>query len=185
MYKILFTVLGLLLMMQAHSCTTQNPQEMTTEVTTETDSLNWIVDELIEKWTNNKSYTIALIEAMPEEEFDFVPAEDMKSFKEQAAHIVSTLHWQMEKLGFNEIPEFKSETKADILASYEALFEYIILELESMNGEQLKDSVSVFYGDSSKRRLLNLMDNHVAHHRGQLIVYLRLKGIAPARYKGW
>jgi uncharacterized damage-inducible protein DinB len=185
MTKTFSIFLASLLLIQAQACTTENSLEMTPKKTTETDSLDWIVDELIVKWTNNKSYTIAIIEAMPEEHFDFVPAKDMKSFKKQAAHIVTTLHWQMETLGFADIPKFKGETKDEILASYETLFDYILTELKSMKGDQLSESVTVFYGESSKRRLLNLMDNHVAHHRGQLIVYLRLKGIAPAKYKGW
>lgn len=185
MYKPFSLFFAFALILSAQACTTENAPEMTTEKTAETDSLDWIIDELIVKWTNNKSYTIAIIKAMPEEDFDFVPAKDMKSFKEQAAHIVSTLHWQMEKLGFTEIPEFKSETKDEIITSYKTLFDYILTELKSMKGEQLSDSITAFYGKSSKRRLLNLMDNHVAHHRGQLIVYLRLKGIEPAKYKGW
>ncbi len=180
MFRILSFILGLMLTTQLYAHTMETPHD-----TTETDSLDWIIDELIVKWTNNKSYTMDIIEAMPEADFDFIPAEDIMSFQEQAVHITSTLHWQMEKLGFDEIPEFKAETKDEILESYEALFDYILLELESMKGADLTDTIDVFYGNSSKRRLLNLMDNHVAHHRGQLIVYLRLKGIKPARYKGW
>ncbi|MCU0354066.1 MAG: DinB family protein [Cytophagales bacterium] len=29
------------------------------------------------------------------------------------------------------------------------------------------------------------MENHIIHHRGQAIVYLRLKGIRPEGYVGW
>lgn len=29
------------------------------------------------------------------------------------------------------------------------------------------------------------MDNHLAHHRGQMIIYLRLQGIKPPAYTGW
>jgi uncharacterized damage-inducible protein DinB len=43
----------------------------------------------------------------------------------------------------------------------------------------------MWYGSSTKNRILNLMDNHLAHHRGQMIVYLRLKGIEPPSYVGW
>ncbi|GAB5419311.1 MAG: DinB family protein [Crocinitomicaceae bacterium] len=180
MFRILLIIFGLTLTTQAYANTMETSSD-----TTEMDSLDWIIDELIVKWTNNKSYTMDIIEAMPESDYNFTPADDMMSFQEQAVHITTTLHWQMEKLGLNEIPEFNGETKDEIMTSYETLFDYIIAELESMKGAQLSDSVEVFYGNSTKRRLLNLMDNHVAHHRGQLIVYLRLKGIKPARYKGW
>lgn len=149
------------------------------------DNLQWILDELMVKWKNNKEYCIEMIEAMPEEEFNFIPAEDMMTFREQLAHIVTTLHWQMDKLGFDNHPEFTSNSKEEIISSYNNLFDYLISELEAMDQAALKDSVEVFYGESSIQRLLNLMDNHIAHHRGQMIVYLRLKGIKPPKYRGW
>ena len=37
----------------------------------------------------------------------------------------------------------------------------------------------------SKESFLLTMDNHLAHHRGQLIVYLRLMGLKPPSYVGW
>jgi uncharacterized damage-inducible protein DinB len=29
------------------------------------------------------------------------------------------------------------------------------------------------------------MENHIIHHRGQAIVYLRLNGVKPKGYFGW
>ncbi|RZM10040.1 MAG: DinB family protein, partial [Pedobacter sp.] len=29
------------------------------------------------------------------------------------------------------------------------------------------------------------MDNHIIHHRGQCMVYLRMNGITPEGYLGW
>lgn len=40
-------------------------------------------------------------------------------------------------------------------------------------------------GPLTRRQILILMHDHQAHHIGQLIVYLRLKGIKPPGYVGW
>lgn len=177
-----------LLTIQLQSCSgesKQTPEIEQASAIANTENLDWIVDELVIKWTNNKDYCIETLEAMPEEAFNFAPADSMQSFSEQAAHIVSTMHWQMEKLGFDELPEYKDATKAQTIESYIALFDYLITELKSMNSEDLQETVGVFYGESSKRRLLTLLDNHVTHHRGEMIVYLRLKGIKPPKFRGW
>jgi len=160
-------------------------KQMNTNMETNADDLQWILDELIVKWNHNKEYCIEMIEAMPEDAFEFIPADDMMSFRKQAAHIVTTLHWQMKNLEFDSLPEFDDSNKETLIASYTELFDYLISELEAMDASELKNTVDVFYGESSKRRLLNLMDNHIAHHRGQMIVYLRMKGITPPKYRGW
>ena len=37
----------------------------------------------------------------------------------------------------------------------------------------------------TRRQFLMLMADHVTHHRGQMLVYLRLKGITPPKYIGF
>nr|NIM13383.1 DinB family protein [Candidatus Aminicenantes bacterium]NIM80034.1 DinB family protein [Candidatus Aminicenantes bacterium]NIO82289.1 DinB family protein [Candidatus Aminicenantes bacterium]NIQ68157.1 DinB family protein [Candidatus Aminicenantes bacterium] len=37
----------------------------------------------------------------------------------------------------------------------------------------------------SKSQTFMTIRDHVAHHRGQMVIYLRLKGIKPPQYVGW
>ncbi|WP_374662973.1 DinB family protein [Parasegetibacter sp. NRK P23] len=37
----------------------------------------------------------------------------------------------------------------------------------------------------SKLQIINLLSDHQTHHRGQLLVYLRLCGLTPPKYVGW
>nr|WP_262481137.1 DinB family protein [Algibacter pectinivorans] len=39
-----------------------------------------------------------------------------------------------------------------------------------------------FGADRTKRQILLLLADHITHHRGQMLVYMRLKGIKPPRY---
>ena len=50
---------------------------------------------------------------------------------------------------------------------------------------QLEEKVEFFAGPMNKRQILTLLNDHQTHHCGQLIVYLRLKGVKPPDYRGW
>lgn len=174
----------------AYSQDKESQKESNSETELKSESLQWILDDLIIKWQNNKDYCIEVIDAMPEDGFNLIPSDNIQSnsmmtFWEQAVHIATTMHWQMEKLGFNDLPEFDYGSEEALISSYNSLFDYLISELEQMDPASLNETVDVFYDESTKLRLLNLMDNHVAHHRGQMIVYLRMKGVTPPKYRGW
>ena len=57
--------------------------------------------------------------------------------------------------------------------------------IENTNDADLKITVDFFAGPKSKLQILNLLQDHLSHHRGQLIVYLNLNNIKPPSYIGW
>jgi uncharacterized damage-inducible protein DinB len=146
-------------------------------------------DAFLEKWENSKNYLLAIAEAMPEEYYDFKPTERQRSFKEQLIHIKGNMDWLSNSYfkadEFNrektEIPETKSEILALIKSAFDSARDIIALNSE----ESLKETVDFFSGPKSKLQILNLLQDHVTHHRGQLIVYLNLKDIKPPPYVGW
>lgn len=152
--------------------------------TNSTPTQEWIIEDLVKKWEHNKKYTIMVLERMPEEAYDFVPAEGMRSFREQATHIIQSFVYQLGKTEIGEFLEIDGATREAMVASYERVFDHVLNYIKQCDGK-LGNEVSMWYGSSSHLRLFNLMDNHLAHHRGQMIVYLRLKGIKPPQYVGW
>lgn len=145
----------------------------------------WITTDLIAKWENNKSYTLKMLEVMPEEHYDFIPIEGMRSYKEQAVHIGNGFSYQIGKTGIFDLQSVDNTNKESVINSYNIIFDEIISKLKGIKDSELKNTTSMWYGDSSYLRILNLADNHLAHHRGQMIVYLRLKEIKPPSYIGW
>jgi uncharacterized damage-inducible protein DinB len=177
-----FTFLIIPILLQ--SCVANNTSK------TENDKMNildnqYLINDLVTKWENNKTYTLAVLEAMPEEHYDFQPTEEIKSFKAQAAHIVGSFNFQMEFIGYPNLAKVDETSKATVIESYTKVFEVIIAHIKTLNTKNLQEEITPFYGKSTKSRMLNLMDNHLAHHRGQLTVYLRLKGVKPPKYVGW
>ena len=64
-------------------------------------------------------------------------------------------------------------------------YDYAIAVLTWFSAANLSDTVKFFAGPMSKLQIINLLSDHQTHHRGQLLVYLRLFGLTPPKYVGW
>jgi uncharacterized damage-inducible protein DinB len=146
-------------------------------------------DAFLEKWDNSRDYLVSIAELMPEQFYAFKPTERQRSFKEQLLHIKSNIDWLSGTYFSTE--EYKP-VKIDAAISKE---ETIKLLLDAFNTsseiikktskDELQETVNFFAGPKSKLQILNLLQDHVTHHRGQLIVYLNLKNQDPPKYVGW
>jgi len=75
--------------------------------------------------------------------------------------------------------------KAALIAFLSAAYETLMAAATPLTPEDLEKEVQFWGGENTAHGILILTDAHVAHHRGQLTVYLRLKGVEPPRYVGW
>ncbi|VXB30744.1 Uncharacterized damage-inducible protein DinB (Forms a four-helix bundle) [Flavobacterium sp. 9R] len=148
-----------------------------------------ITETFVDKWENSKVYLLQMAEAMPEEKYGFKPSEREMSFKEQIEHILGNMDWlsgsyfatdKYKKREFTPIT-----TKAQVLAEINTVFDLAKTRIETNSNIDLSQKVDFFAGPKSKLQILNLMQDHVTHHRGQLIVYLNLCQIPPPKYVGW
>ena len=141
--------------------------------------------ELLQKWKGNKSYTLKLIEAMPDEHWDFKPTDGVKSFGSQCAHLTTWLRTHSRFVTGVTMDKPAVKTREDIVHHLTEFFDALLDYLKAADDEALDEIVPVFYGKRSREFILHVMDNHLAHHRGQVVVYLRLCGITPPGYRGW
>jgi uncharacterized damage-inducible protein DinB len=146
-------------------------------------------EAFLEKWENSKNYLLAVAEAMPEGSYDFKPSERQMTFKEQLVHIKGNMDW-LSTTYFMET-EFKREkatlpaTKAETIALLSNSFDAAFTIIKNTSEAELSTTVDFFAGPKSKLQILNLLQDHVTHHRGQLLVYLNLKDVEPPKYVGW
>jgi uncharacterized damage-inducible protein DinB len=143
----------------------------------------------LEKWENSKSYLIAIAEKMPEENYDFKPTERQMSFKEQLIHINENMEWlsitYFTNIEYKKEKKELSKTKKETILALENTFDVVLEIITNTPEEELNEPVDFFAGTKSKLQILNLLQDHVTHHRGQLIVYLNLNEIYPPKYSGW
>ena len=146
-------------------------------------------EAFLEKWENSRDYLVAMAEAMPEEHYGFKPTERQMSFEAQVMHIKANMDW-LSTTYFTEL-EFKRgdkvipETKALVIAEITKAFNDAAAIIKNAEPGSFADEVKFFSGPKSKLQIMNLMQDHVSHHRGQLVVYLNLNEIEPPRYVGW
>ena len=150
-------------------------------------SAPFALGEFVVSWKNTKAYTLAVAEAMPAESYGFKPAPEEFSFAGQMIHIgYANYAWFAGVIGEKrEIADAVNEEKPAVLTYLRDTFDFCIAALDRITPEQLDKtfpSVGNRKSGSGRDALLN-MYMHVAHHRGQAIVYLRLNGIKPPKYQ--
>ncbi len=147
------------------------------------------ISAFLEKWENSKQYLVEMAELMPEDKYNFKPTARQKTFQEQLLHIKQNMDWlsstYFSKEKKNDQKETNYTTKAEVIAAIKEAFDNTATIVKKASPEELKEIVKFFAGPKTKLQILNLLQDHVTHHRGQLIVYLNLNDIKPPRYRGW
>lgn len=144
--------------------------------------------QLSRKWTNAKAYALKIAELMPQEFYDFKPVPEEMSFGQQLLHIADNMEWLSSAYLFvpkkNKI-DTSVKSKAAVLKILSDSYDMGTAAHQNVSAKQLDEIVPFFAGPMTRRQILILMHDHQTHHLGQLIVYLRLKGVKPPDYVGW
>jgi len=155
-------------------------------------------------WRDEGEYTLTIVDAMPAEHFDFRPFEGQRTFAGQVLHLcyVNIVYfWAFEKIAPPEpiLAQRWTENEEDRLEKLEhqvsgkkavlrytaASFEYGHAVLRKMAESDLLRTDLKPWPKSQAHTGSDILDRawaHTAHHRGQIVVYLRAKGIKPP---GW
>ncbi|EAY29384.1 DinB family protein [Microscilla marina] len=143
-------------------------------------------------WQRAKTYTIKMAEAMPEKFYQYKPTKDAKTFEEELTHITNNigfLQYYVTGVKANFLDGFKKtgKSKSETLSMLNKAFDAITQQIEKLQDKEAKHSVKFFAKNvaMTKKGIYYLIRDHLTHHRAQLVVYLRLKGIKPPRYVGW
>ena len=74
------------------------------------------------------------------------------------------------------------KSKEEMIATIDKTFDLTIEFISNFKQYKLEERLDYFGLERTKRQVLLLLADHIAHHRGQMLVYLRLNGIKPPRY---
>jgi uncharacterized damage-inducible protein DinB len=141
-------------------------------------------DKLAGHWKTSKEYTLAIAEQMPAESYSFKPNADQMTFGEQMAHIAgANMYFMSIVTGEKPGEEPKDSSKAAVLKMLNESFDAFAKGMSSLTAEQLKKTYKTPDGAMSGLEAIQFSMDHTTHHRGQCVVYLRVKGIKPADYR--
>ena len=142
-----------------------------------------------EKWSNSMEYTLEVAEAMPAEYYDFKPTEEQMTFREQLLHMAGNMNWLSRSYFEGETLPYDLKkgdySKEELLTIVKEAYIKTGASVKGVTQEELEEKVDFFAGPKTKRQIINLMNDHSTHHRGQILIYLRLKDVKPPRYRGW
>jgi uncharacterized damage-inducible protein DinB len=158
-------------------------------VSSKLNAQNNTISAFLLKWENSKNYLLEIAEAMPEEKYDFKPTEREMSFEEQLLHIRENMAWLSESYftghDFVKSEKINPTGKTEIIKELRVAFDKVSEIIDLVSLDDLSTEVKFIGNQKSKLQILNLLQDHVTHHRGQLIVYLNLNAIVPPKYIGW
>lgn len=123
---------------------------------------------------NSRKYTLAVAEAMPESMYLFGPSPGVWNFQELMHHIAYGITWWENNYiknvdtPWNPLP---------VKANKQAILQYLNLAYDALENTVANTNP----GDDLIKGLHATLD-HITHHRGQAVVYLRCNDITPPEY---
>jgi uncharacterized damage-inducible protein DinB len=120
---------------------------------------------------------------VPDEMWSFQPTKDVRTFGQLIAHVADAQYEfcgvAAEGKSVSKDIEKTRKTKAEIVPALKDAFAYCDAAYEKMTDATAADMVSFF---GMKITKLGAMDFNIAHtmeHYGNLVTYMRIKGIVP------
>ena len=128
----------------------------------------------------------ALAQAFDESQFDWRPAEKIRSTGQTVVHIAASNYYLAMKLGFpppegiNIMEMEKTITgKEAILDAYRKSAEFIREKIMEVDPASLGDEVDLGFMKTNRLSALLVVLEHTGEHKGQLIAYARSNGVVP------
>lgn len=161
--------------------------------------------EMADILENTKAYTMALLKQMPEDRWDYRPHPAVRTFREQVEHIVTVLDFQtnfvLARYDFKgEIDQLRKvfgevaarnngKSRTELLARLEHNYAVAAKVCRELSKKDLRKTFNFFFFPDQPTKSLATamlaMRDHITHHRGQLIIYLRMLDIEPTTYQAF
>ena len=139
-------------------------------------------------WNAEAERTVRVLEALPDDHYDFRPEPDGRSIGEMAWHLSEVdalLSFGVAERRFdfaNKPPNLARPREIALLApGYRLIHDEAVARLEALDNEQLDETVTYFDGRSITIRdvLWNELLHHLIHHRAQVVLLCRQSGGSP------
>lgn len=131
----------------------------------------------------SKTNVAKAAEKMPEENYAFKPSPDVRSFGQIVGHVADAqyLFCSAATGQTNPAPgiEKSKTTKADLVKALNDALAYCDKAYDSMTDAHAAEMVKFFGSDRAKLTVLAFNSAHNMEHYGNLVTYMRIKGLVP------
>ena len=131
-------------------------------------------EQLLSTLANSRSYTLAVAEAMPANQYDTSPAPGAWTFGELLNHVAYGIQWWEDNFIKGKKVDWNPPA---VTTGKEQVINYLGLAYAS-----LQETVNK--GDLTEKAITGFHAtlDHITHHRGQAVLHLRCRGIAVPEY---
>src|SRR5213592_4672846 len=130
-----------------------------------------------------KGYITRAAEKMPEENYSFKPTPEVRTFGQLVGHVADASYMFCSQAIGEANPakdiEKTKTSKADLVAALKDGVAYCNKAFDSMTDAKGSQMVKLFNFDLAKLTLFSINTAHTDEHYGNMVTYLRLKGIVP------
>jgi len=130
-----------------------------------------------------KNNVVKAAEKMPEENYAFKPTPEVRSFGQVVGHVADAQYAFCSVVLGEKNPapgiEKSKTTKADLVQALKDAFAYCDKAYDGMTDAHATDTVKFFGHDSAKLTVLAFNSAHNDEHYGNLVTYMRIKGLIP------
>jgi uncharacterized damage-inducible protein DinB len=139
------------------------------------------------QWDNTRTLLEGIVAQVPEDLYDFRPTPEVRSFREQFTHLIDENFRFMAQAAGETAPMEMSAIETlkgrdEILQALKDSYDYGAKVWTGMTDQKAMEMIAGRGGQPQARWspiLANIIDN--MNHYGNLVVYVRLKGMVPAR----
>jgi uncharacterized damage-inducible protein DinB len=144
-----------------------------------------LVDALVKHYEASRDLTLAVANAMPDADYGFKATDAEMSFGQQINHI-ATSNANYCAAGLETKSPFgklDDNSKTAAVRNVNTAFDFCMDGLKKLTDSGLTKLTGTAPRQATVFERFWGGFTHTAHHRGQVEVYLRLKGITPPQYK--
>jgi uncharacterized damage-inducible protein DinB len=134
-------------------------------------------------WAGSREYILRAAEQMPEADYAYRPAPDVRSFGQLIGHIAGGQYLFCaaalgEKGGSEDDIEKTKTTKAELLEALRKSNEYCARAYAQADADAQR-TTTMFGRDVTRLYALGLNASHISEHYGNIVTYMRMKGMVP------
>jgi uncharacterized damage-inducible protein DinB len=132
--------------------------------------------------------TVAAVEAMPADKFNYKPTADQMTFGHLVVHIAETNDLLCSKAAAVPAPKVdevkETDSKDKLVAALKASFDFCSDALAKMDDSRLAETTEIFPGRQGSRAWASMiLAGAWADHYAEVAMYLRLNGVLPPTAK--
>jgi uncharacterized damage-inducible protein DinB len=139
------------------------------------------------QWESTRGLVTGIVDQVPEEKYDFKPTPEVRSFREQFAHLISENYRYMAQAAGEQPPVDVAaidqlKGRDEIVKALNESYEYGAKVWAGMDEKKAMEMVPGRGGQQQMRwtPILGVIVDNMDHY-GNLVVYVRLNGMVPGR----